>query len=493
MRSLTFKLLLALGLLVIVVSLFHVALSIRTTQYHLEESLQRANRDLAANIAKETRLFDGASIDELALEGLFHSLMVINPSIELYLLDMQGKILAYSAPPGDVRLTRVAMDPIRRFLAPAPPLPIWGDDPRTPDTERVFSVAPMVQDGTVMGYLYVVMGGTAKRTLGGLLETSHILRLSLILSAVGVVLALLAGGLVVGWLTRHLRHLADEMRKFRPGTEIAISDHPTQGDEIAQLRANFAALALRVRDQIEEIRAFDRERRNLVAAISHDLRTPLTALQVVLDTLDMKDATLTPDKRQELQQLAGRQSQRLRRLVDDLFELAKLESPDFKAHLEPAPLAELIQDVTLKLHPLAEAKSIELTVNLGDSHVLVPCDMGLMERALENLIRNAINFTPTSGRVIVDVGRDRDWLITRVRDTGPGIAPEHQALIFNRFQRGEQTEETDRTGSGLGLAIAQRILGLHDSAITVDSTPGHGATFSFALRLATRNREPVRA
>ena len=170
----------------------------------------------------------------------------------------------------------------------------------------------------------------------------------------------------------------------------------------------------------------------------------------------------------------------LNKLVGDLFELSKLDARQIEPQVEPFNMAELTQDVVMKFQPLAGEMGVALTADLPKDLPNVRGDLALIERALSNLIENAVRYTPGNGSVCVRLENTNHAVYVFVSDTGPGIPAEDLSRIFERFYRLEKSR-TSRHGAGLGLAIAQKIIELHNSRIKVESVVNEGTTFSFVL------------
>ncbi|MBA3296172.1 MAG: GAF domain-containing sensor histidine kinase [Acidobacteria bacterium] len=252
--------------------------------------------------------------------------------------------------------------------------------------------------------------------------------------------------------------------------------------QLTERRLRDSEQALRRSQQALE--RLDAERRELVANISHDLRTPLTALQGYLDTVLMKaDGLDAVSQRQYLQQ-ASTQSRRLARLVADLFELAHLDDRQVQLKAEPFGVSELISDLVQAFAMAAEGKGIVLRMDVPDRGARVMGDVRLLERVLENLLDNAIRFTPRGGTVSVGCERGGDRVLVRVSDTGPGIASEDRHRIFDRFYRGRQPVDASFNTAGIGLSIAQRIVALHGGELWATERVGGGSEFVFSLPLA---------
>ena len=470
-----------LGLLCLIGSLY-ICLTLMTTRLYYQEVTQKLNRALAQNLVAENMPLRGGHIDRQALQDIFHLLMVINPSIEVYLLDPQGAILAYSAPPGRVQRQQVALDPVHRFLRGSSPWPILGDDPRSLTQQKVFSVAPIPPQGALEGYLYIVLTGEEYDSVTQMLQGSYMLRLSLWAAGAGLVFAVGTGLLLFHLLTRRLRKLAATMDAFQ---QSEVADPVSQrGDDIDRLGATFQAMTRRIHQQVQTLQHTDRLRRELVAHVSHDLRTPLAALHGYLETLCLKDTQLTPQDRRHYLDIAVRHSTRLGKLVAELFELAKLEAHETQVHAEAFSLAELVQDVVQKFQLMAHQKQQLLQAQLTDDLPFVWADIALIERVLDNLLQNALQYTAPGGTITVALTLQGSDIAVRVTDTGFGIPPEDLPYIFDPFYRAGQGRQDAAGGVGLGLAIAKRILELHGSAIAVDSTVLGGTTFTFSLPMA---------
>lgn len=489
LRTLYGKLSLALLGLIFLVSAFYVGLTVFTTRIYLQEVSQSLNAGLAANVVQDTVLMADHQIDEKAFKKAFDRLMHINPSVELYLLNDSGEILTFSTPTGRVARQRVSLAPLHAFLEGSRDFPILGEDPRDAGRQKVFSVAPILNAGALEGYLYVVLGGEAQDAVTRALQGSFILRLAAGIAVASALLTLAAGLLSFNFLTRRLRRLAAAMERFkqsgfRESVTLPAVQQRANGDEIDKLAVTFEQMSARMTDQIQQLEDADAARRELFANVSHDLRTPLAAMQGYLETLLIKGGDLTAAQRREYLDLAAKNSRRMGRLIHELFELATLEHPNSSLQVEAFSIAELVQDVSQKFRLAAEKKKLRLEVDIAESTPFVVGDIGLIERTLDNLIENAIKFTPPGGMVRLAIESGDKAVTARISDTGCGIAAADLPRIFDRFFRSKSGDAGAPEGTGLGLAIAKRTLQLHGSPIEVESEQGQGTTFSFQLNVA---------
>jgi signal transduction histidine kinase len=485
MRSLYGRLALVLALLFMLLGAGALMLLARTTEGYRQETNQRLNLDLASQIVQERQLFQAGLLDREALEHIFHMLMVVNPRIELYLLDPDGRVLAFSAPPGRVQREQVDLTPIERLLAQPRDLPLLGDDPRSPEGRKVFSVAPVFEQEQMRGYLYVILAGAADAGLLQPLMGSEVLRLSALALGVGLLFALLAALILFRWITRPLRQLTRQVAALEHADfRQRLPDPAVRGsDEIAQLSRTCQAMAERIRAQVSRLEDTDAQRRELIANVSHDLRTPLASLQGYLETLQLKQQTLDDEQQQRYLRIALRQCRHLSRLVSDLLELAKLEANEFRPLLEPFSLPELVQDVAQKFELRAQQQGVQIRFRCAEQIPFVRGDIALMERVFDNLLANALRHTPAGGQIHLAVLNGGAQVKVEVIDTGCGIAPEDLPHIFDRLYRPSGARKDG--GAGLGLAIAQRIMALHGSVIRAQSRPGGGSAFAFELAADT--------
>ncbi|RJQ47384.1 MAG: sensor histidine kinase [Gammaproteobacteria bacterium] len=481
-----------LGLLCLIGALYS-ALTFFSSEMYQQEVTQKLNWKLAEHLVSEKTLMLEDKVNQGALDELFKMLMVINPNIEIYLLNTEGAILACSVPVEQLQRKQVALAPLKNFMEGSQHAPILGDDPRDTRARKIFSVSRVPVDGVTQGYLYVVLGGQAYDSVAQMLQGSHIVRMSTWALAASLVLTLLAGLLLFRSLTRRLTRLAVGMESFQrtelrdepsamtPAARPSACDAQAGGDEIDRLGASFNQMAARIKRQMDALKETDTLRRELVANVSHDLRTPLASLQGYLETLLLKEGELSAEEQRHYLEIACRHSEKLGRLVEELFELAKLDSNAAPVRMEPFALDDLAQDVAQKFQLAARDKGVVLEVICPQRLPLVQADIGLMERVLANLIENALRYTPAGGRVTLGLSHEQDAVTVRMQDTGCGIPQEDLPHVFERFYRVEKTRQEHTGGAGLGLAIAKRILDLHGAGISVESSLNAGTTFTFKL------------
>ena len=332
-------------------------------------------------------------------------------------------------------------------------------------------------------YLYLTLQGQDYDHVLAMLRGPLFGRLALRAALLAFALTALVGLALFWWLSRRLTRLRHAVAGFEAG-HLDRRFPVGSDDEVGRLGLAFNAMADRIAAQVEELRQTDRLRRELVANVSHDLRSPLAAMQGYLETLQLKEGDLDPERQRRYVESALAQTRRLGSLVGQLFELSRLDAGQVELQCEAFPLAELVQDVVVHCEPEAEQRGIALRAVLPEDGLpLVHADIGLVERVLTNLLDNALRYTPAGGRVEVRPWAEVGWAWVEVADTGVGIAPEQLPHVFDRFYRADAAR-SNGDGAGLGLAIVHRIVELHGAEIAVESTPGEGTRFTFSLPTA---------
>jgi two-component system OmpR family sensor kinase len=485
-RSLYWKLALVLLGLFLLVGTTFLIVSVYSNDMYQQEVTQKLNYALAKLIVSEKIVMQDNRINEDALREIFHMLMVINPSIEVYLVDREGALLAFSAEPGKVKRKKIDLEPVRKFLSGKAVFPLRGDDPRDLSGKKVFTAARIPQKGRLEGYLYVILGGEVYDSVMQRLQGSYIFRLSIWAIGASLSVAAIGGLIIFALLTRRLKRLAAAIGQYKAGAAVGQLDLPAvsgggRADEIDRLILAFREMAGRIEGQVESLKKADAMRRELVANISHDLRTPLATLQGYVETLSIKNSILSSDERIQYLDVAMRHCRRINTLVSDLFELAKLDARETVPHREPFSIGELVQDVVQKFQLTAQHKEVAIKTTAGRDLPFVFADIALIERVFENLLDNALRHTPQGGAISVTLHTVGEDVMVDVGDTGSGIPASELPHIFDRFYQLDKSREGRSGHSGLGLAISRRIMELHGSALDVKSAVNEGTTFSFAL------------
>lgn len=490
--SITVRLAAALALLLLVFGAIVAVLGHYVAVDQEQEALQRLSRGLAQHIVNHWPEMahgnEGAAVRE-AREAVLAMLMVVNPGVQVYLLDAGGRVQHYLGEPATVPQPEVDLQPVRAFLSGAP-LPVLGTDPMGSGRLRAFSVAPFsprAGAAAAPGYLYVVLDGRPREQLAGPVSLERVWRGAILVLATALLLTLVLGIFVFHRLSLPLRRLAQRLHAFGRPTDAAGEDSVVSvDDEVEALSRAFQTMTARIDAQATRERDQAAAHRETMAGVAHDLRTPLTALHGQLEAL-AGGGLAQPAARERVLTAALAQSERVRRLTQQLFELAALQSGDQVLHRERFRVDELVTDTVQKFEAAAGTSAVTLAGS-EPGRVEVDGDLQLIERALSNLIDNAIRHAPGSASVEVSLRRQADMVQIVVEDAGPGLPDD----LLQRLQQGLPPRDASlrqpasgRGGiGGLGLAIAQRIAALHGGSLRALPAPLGGTRLCLALPAA---------
>jgi len=485
-------------------------------RFEHETAYARANVFLGRVVATHDNLLELHDSHPEELNALLRNLLLYEADTQLYLLDANGVVLSST---GTVRLPadfKVALTPVQKAAQSSVPgrsMPyVMGDDPEHMDANAVIAARalsrPVIQPSDpVAGYLYLVAHRSPLPQ--GRLALFHSAFAAPALATVAAVVALtsLLAAWIIAAVTRPLRHISAEVAKAaREGlnaadagvTEAELAEPESgkaagkTGDEFDQLRTGFRAMLVTLRKQWQTLRELDQFRREGVSNLSHDLRSPLTATVASLETLEQRWAT-DPARAddQRLLTMALRNTRNAAQLVRSMGDLAQLDEPEFKLHTELLDVVEMVDDIALRFTERAQQKGITLACKFGNDSapIFANVDVELFERAIANLLDNALKFTPGGGRITLAVSRtnatraDPASVDISVTDTGAGIAAAELPHLFDRLYQSRTSvmPASSEGAKGLGLAIVKRIAELHQGRVRVSSAPGEGLSVVLCL------------
>lgn len=357
------------------------------------------------------------------------------------------------------------------------------------DAGTTWGLAPLysIEGFLVGGLLVQPFAETITRELAGTRQAYRRALATVIVLA--VLLAVLLGGLLTWRLVRPLRRITRRVERIGAG-DYASRLEATTDDEFGRLAQAVNQMATAVEASVEALRETDALRRDLVANIGHDLRTPLTAMLGYLEEADRYAADGQQAAAHAALATATEQAHYLSRLVADLFELSRLDTVPAPLRREPVPLAELLHDVAARHRGPMQQAGATFDVEVPAGLPVLDADGVRLLRLFDNLLANALEHTPAGGTVRLAAHVAAPWVVVRVEDTGAGIAPEALGHIFDRYYRG--THARTRTGgTGLGLPISQAIAAAHGGRLDVASRVGAGSTFTVRLPLQTPGAQAV--
>ena len=478
-NSLTWKIGSTFLLILMILSAVYLYIAVWTAEMYYQEAVQKMGSQIAPHIVDENNFFTNGETDEEVLKYLFHEIMVINPSLEVYLLDTEGKILTYFAPDKKIVMESVDLGPIKKFVSEEGKEFVMGNNPRDPKAHSTFTADEIYEGDILRGYLYIIISGEEFNNAAQFVFGSFMLRLAVRSTSITLVAAIIITFISLLLITKNLRRMVGVIRQFKNG-DLNARINFKQSGELDEFSNSFNEMADTIVQNMQDLKTMDNLRRELVANVSHDLRTPLATIHGYSETILMKSDSMSDEERKEHLQTILNSAERLKKLVEELFELSKLEARETKLNLEAFQLSELAQDIRHKNLLLAESKNITLTLDSSQNLPLAYADIGMIERVFQNLIDNAIKFTPEGGSILIQLKNNQDSIKVNVADSGIGITKDEIAHIYDRFNQGS---EKKTKGLGLGLAIVKKILEVHGVEIETSSTPNKGTTFSFDIQV----------
>jgi signal transduction histidine kinase len=314
--------------------------------------------------------------------------------------------------------------------------------------------------------VYLILG------VAGVLPVRDSLWQVAVAGAAAAAIALAMARWLARGMTRPLRDMARAAQRMEIG-DYSQRVHTDSRDEVGQLAAAFNNMSA-------ELESLERLRRELVANVSHELKTPISAVRAHLENL--LDGVERPDP--ETLQVMLSQTERLGRLIDQLLDLSRIESGELRLNRAPIPLHPLVREVLSEIEMARADRGVRVADAVPDDLPPVLVDPERVHQVLFNLLDNAVRYTPAGGEVTVAAHRANGGCEIAVSDTGPGIAPEHLPRLFERFYRADAARSRGDGGTGIGLAIARSVVEAHGGRIRAESRLGQGSVFTFDLPVA---------
>ena len=340
---------------------------------------------------------------------------------------------------------------------------------------NVFATVPTGDGGAVT----VLIHSPSRGFLGRLSATTGFLQSVwwqfLLVGVVAATVSLLVARFFARGMTQPLRDMASAARRMETG-DYAVRVQTRSRDEVGRLATAFNRMS-------GELENLEQSRRDLVANVSHELKTPITAIRAHLENL--LDGVEQPDPATIGVMLA--QVERLGRLVNQLLDLSRLESGEVPLRIEALPLQRLVDDLISEIDMALPGRGVQVRNDVPADLPALSADRERVHQVLFNLVDNAVRFTPVGGSVTVSARRRNGSVEVAVTDTGAGIPPEHLPRLFERFYRADPARARGEGGTGIGLAIARSVVEAHGGQIRAKSEPGLGSVFTFDLPSAERS------
>ena len=380
-----------------------------------------------------------------------------------------------------VRLKTIDLVPVKEAISNQGLSFIQGDDPRNPGEKVIFSAAPVFDNSELSGYVYIVLQSEEYERATNAVFGSYVIRIGTMGFVITLITTFFFGLLIIYFLTKSLRKIQLGVQEFENGNLHARIEVKSQ-DEMGRLAMSINSMSDTILNNIEELKQIDGLRRELIANVSHDLRSPMAVIHGYVETYMMKKDALSEEEHEQYLHAILHNTERLNKLVNDLFELSKLEAKQVALHKEPLMINELLEEICSQFSMLAKKNQIELIAEIPRKMNPIIADAHLIGRAIQNLLDNALKYTQPNGSVKLTTAMLGEKLEIVLTNTGAGILAEDIPHVFDRYYKANNTASSQSTG--LGLAITKKIIDLHFGEILVMSIPGQQTRFSVLLPIS---------
>lgn len=485
MKSLFSRILLAASLVIFILFIALWQWLQFNQEFSRNQIQQSLHRELAQHMAHINPLLSKGVTSDAALKEAFHDFMLLGPSFEIYTLDNRGNVIAYDAKEEKIKQHKIDIQPITNFIQGAN-LPLLGTDPRSVDKSKIFSATKLVNtDGKQTGYLYVIIGGedfdTWQSTVSDHQAPQYWTAVILLTFAFSLVLFVL----LVKQFTTPLSRLENDLRlvsEQQLDAGVMLPRQYSGSAEINNLSIHINALLGELSQQHQAINRQQEERHKFMLHLSHDLKTPLTSLLGYIDTWLLLPAN---ERNSDLIEIAANAGQHLQQLLGQMLELEALENNQVRPNWSELYLPALLDELQLTFAPRAKSNKVILKFEDKKGYKITT-DRQLLMRVLNNLIDNAIRYTPEQGMISIRAlpGTKKDTIWLEVSDNGSGIHKHELTALKQMTQKpfAIAGKQSSLPQLGVGLAIVRQLLAILKCDIQIDSQPGKGSRFRIELQ-----------
>ncbi len=450
---------------------------------------QSLHKELAEHMAHINPMLSQGITSDAALKEAFHDFMLLGPSFEIYTLDPGGRVVAYDAPQEKILSPQVDLTRIQAFLNQQA-LPVFGTDPRGQEVEKIFSVSELRNPaGALTGYLYVIIGGEEFDHWQSAVLARHQQRTWLVNLLISMLFALLLFALMLRFMTAPLTRLSKDLTGIRQqqhkGNSPTLPGQYEGAREVTELANEINSLLAQVTRQHQQMKHQQKAKQDFLLHLSHDLKTPLTSLLGFIETWRLSGGDSDRDK---LIELAANSGHKLQQLLAQLLELCALENQTIEPKVSRFDLSEFLLDI----HQSFESKALSRGVNLQmeGGELQLNTDPQLLTRILNNLLDNALRYTPSGGQIVIKPLWIKDSWQLMIRDTGSGMHQhELEALTQDQPKAPCFEEASPLPQLGVGLAIVRKLATMLNCSIHIESEPGKGCSVYLALEMVDAQKQ----
>lgn len=442
-------------LVFLIMGISYLFISLSLSNHYLQQVQTRIHIHVADSIIQDHQLVNQGQMSQAAIGSTFNRYMQLNPHLELYLTDLNGKILQYSADAKKIKRHQIDTLPLRAQLntdsGDKPEFPM-GDDPRSLSEKKPFSVAYLPNKEHPEGFLYVIIQDSIEQEANRQLQESILLELSAWSVLSSLIIGLLLGGVLFYHLAKRISNLSQTITRFKEQPELPIAPPKQIKDEIDLLENTFMEMSVQIQQQMRQLSQTDQQRRFMISSLSHDLRTPLTNMLGYMEQLLQTQPS-------EYLNIAYQNGLKLKHYLDQLFEFAKLDVDSFKLHQQELSLSEFCFDIFKQYEATYPEQKWQIQIQ---KNIIYEFDVNQLERAIRNLIDNAIKHG--QGSITLELEQKEDFIQFKVCDQGPLLKHNDDTLAFDLFKPSMlafNKSQGVNSGSGLGLAIVNSIAEKH--------------------------------
>jgi len=438
-----------------------------------EASTQLLNKDVASHIATFTSPFTNEGIDKKKADSVFYDAMVLSPSAEVYFLDTAGKVIAFHAEQKEIKQWMIPLSNIQKLILSQGKEYIKNPDPKDPGSNKIFSAAEVWNQSKKLGYIYVILG--SNKSMSQILFKNYFGSLLIKIAFVIIILSILFTFFYINRIQKSFMGMIKILKRFQDG-DFDARFPIKQNDELAPVTTAFNNMADLLVYNINKLTKSETERKDFVANISHDLRTPLSIARGYTETILMKnEKQISQLEQEEFLQLIYRKIRQVEHMVQQLFDLSKMEAIEFEPKKEPFIFSEVLQEIIYESSSSAKEKNITIDSKECQDASWIFADVAMMERVIQNLIVNAIKYTPQDGFIKINLIKESETLIFKIQNSGE-IINEPMVKWFNNESESNLLNNRP-SNSGIGLVIVKKILQLHKYKYEVISEASVGNTF----------------
>ncbi|WCT14274.1 HAMP domain-containing sensor histidine kinase [Mucilaginibacter jinjuensis] len=443
-------------LIIASLAILFVYVTYSATSDYYQASTQLLNKDIASRIATLSSPFSKEGIDHKKADSVFKNTMIISPNTEVYFLDTMGNVKYYFAPDSLIKQRKVPVDKIEAYLNDHLHL-IKNIDPRDPDNPKIFSAAPVMVDDQNIGYIYVILVSKEYRNVAEFVFKSQVGGWATKGFFLLILVTVIFSFLYTSRLQKRYNNVIHILNQFRDGN-LNVRFDVVKKDDFFPIADAFNRMVAMLDSNFSRLKLLEDERKNFLANISHDLRTPLAVARGYTETL-LIESDIDKAAQESYLEMVLNKILQVEKLVLQVFELSRMDAVNFEPKKEPFIFSEILQENIKGAEFQAKKKNIQIVCENCEDNSWVNADINMMERVIQNLLENAVKYAPDNGIIKISLARGPEKLIVQLENSGQPLP--NPILSWVNDLSAEDALHRPKE-AGLGLALVKRILRLHN-------------------------------